>query len=264
MITPGAYVGGIASAVSSTAVLQHADGSLDVVSLPSGNATPTQVTLTPGALLRLSPNGTAAIAFDKTGTLVLLSNLAAITQGATVQAATLSGTPPLMDAAVSDGGVVAWATAVSTGAMISRADKTGAANQLASVGALGGMSFAAGDTLLVVDAQANSLLSIRNAGTTAVASTLNTGSLLKAPIAVGTSVGRWVVVANGDSSVMRFDLSGQDTPVRISCGFAPTSVSPTSGSGNFLLTGLGSGPVWAVQATGSAPQTYFVPAMVKP
>ena len=254
VVAPGVYTGGAASASSSRAVLQHLDGSLDIVTLPSGTVLSSVAALKPGAQVRLSPAGQAAVAWDGAGTLLLIENLAG-----TFQTSTFHGVPALLDAAVSDTGVVAWAVASASGVAVSRADGI----LLTTAGGFGGLGFAATDTLVVADASTGSLLLVGHASATPVISSLAGGSL-KAPFALASSMGRWVLAANGDGSVTRFDLLGTAAPVRIPCsGFTPTLVVPAAGTGNFVLTAAGVGPIWAVAAGSStaAPQTYFIPAL---
>jgi len=261
VVPAGMYVAGAASAVSRTAVLQEADGSLDIMAMPSGQPLHLAASLAADANIRFSPSGRSALLFNPGGSQLAL--VTALTSAPSVTA--LASPSPVVDAVVSDAGNVAVASSASTGVSIRLLTAKGAP-QVDNVGALGGLTFSGADDLLIADAAANTLTLIRNASTAPTPSIAPTSGLLNKPSAVGVTAGsRWAVVANsGESSVVLVDLSGQAAPARIACGFAPSVVAPMAGDGVFRLTGLNSGPVWALDAGASTPHAFFIPGLPQP
>ena len=64
VVTEGLYTAAAASNLSSLALLQESDGSLDLMTLPSGQPARLSASATPGATLRFAPSGLAAIVDD--------------------------------------------------------------------------------------------------------------------------------------------------------------------------------------------------------
>lgn len=265
VVPAGEYIFGGASAASSMALLQAADGSLDVMQLPSGQPVHLAAATSAGSVIRFSPSGTAAVVFAPGG----LSVTVVTKLTGSPQTAVLPAPAAVQDAVSSDTGNAVLAVAVSSGApqpsngtqLIT--GKTGA--QLAALRQYGGMSFSAGDSLVYADAAANTVSLIQNEATVAVVRELPSLSLLKTPGAVAvSSSGQWVVVANvADPSMVRLDLTAQSPALSIACSCTPTNAVPLAGN-SFRVTDPGSGPLWAVDAGLPAPRVFFIPAIPAP
>jgi len=260
VVAAGTYIAAAASAANAVAVLEEPDGSLDVMTLPSGQ--PVHVggkVAVAGAQIRFSPSGKSAIVFAAGSASVSLlaglpsaPSMTAITSPITVQ-----------EAAVSDAGSVAVASSSSTGVSIQIVSASGAATAVGNTGALGGLSFASGDDLLFADASANTLTLVHNASTKPSPVLVATAALLMTPAGLGVSQnGQWALVANsGEASAIRIDLTGQNAPLRIACNCTPALVAPLSGMGTFRITAPGAGALWAIDAGISAPRSFFIPAL---
>jgi len=258
VVTAGTYIA--AAAAGSTAVLEEPDGSLDVMTLPSGQPLHLAAKVaTAGAQIRFSQSGKTAIVFAPGATSISLLKGLPSAPSATV----ITSPTGVQEAAVSDTGSVAAAVASSTGVSIQMVSASGAATSVGSAAALGGLSFASGDDLLFADAAANTLTLVHNASTKPSPAQVATAALLMTPAAVGVSQnGQWALIANGgDASAVRIDLTGQNAPLRIACNCTPALVAPLSGLGTFRITAPGAGALWAVEAGVSTPRSFFIPAL---
>jgi hypothetical protein len=259
VVAAGTYVNGAASSASGIAVLQETDGSLDVMALPLGQPTHVATATATGAQIRFSPSGKSAIVFAPGSTSITL--LTGLTSAPI--ASSIASPSAIQEAVLGDSGNVAVAAAGSAGANIQIVGANGAATTVGSVGALGGLAFGSGDSVVFADASANTLTLIRNASTKPSQTLVPTSALLMTPSGVGVSPnGQWVLVANsGDSSSVRVDLTAQNAPLRIACSCTPSLVVPVSGQATFRVTAPGSGPIWAVDAAVSTPRSFFIPAL---
>lgn len=254
VVSAGTYVNGASSFASGLAVMVEPDGSLDVLTLPSGSPTHVAASVAKDAVIHFSPSGRTAVVYSAGGdSLLLLTGLAG-----TPTASTLHATA-IVDAAVSDTAHVAVASATAVQMLAA----TGAGTQVGSFGAFGGLAFGTGDNLVFADAANNTLTVVRNASTTPAPSQLPTTGLLKAPAALNVSPnGLWVLVANsGEASVVRVDLTAQTAPLSIACSCTPVLVTPMSATGAFRVTAPADGPLWAVDAAVATPRAFFVPAV---
>ncbi|MES2390171.1 MAG: hypothetical protein V4555_00920 [Acidobacteriota bacterium] len=258
--TAGAYVFGAASAKSSIALLEAADGSLSEMALPAGAAAPIAgVKVAAGAVIAFSPSGQNAIVYAKgASSVTLLTGLSS-----TVQVQPIAAPSALVAAAVSDTAQVA---AVAGSGPLSLNALTGGKGVLTSLASYGGMNFLPGGSdLLAADASSGAVMLIRNSASSPALQTFN-ASAISAPVAVAASGdGHWAVVANGgDASVVRIDLSGGTAALRIACACQPTELATFTGNAVFRVTTVSTGPVWMVDASAATPQALFIPAMVKP
>lgn len=255
----GAYTTAAVDPVSGFALLIAHDGGLYRMTLPSGNPTLLDKSVTPGTLVRLSPKGSAAVVFTPgAASAVVWTQLAAAAQSRQVPSSAA-----IRDAAVSDGGTVALASQSSSGLalIVTAASST---IGLPSVASLGGLTFISGsEDLLVADSGSNTLTRFHLAASNADATPVPVANLLNAPTSLGISRdGRWAVTVNAsDSSVVRVDLSGKTAPQRSVCSCKPTVVAALAGDAMFRLTPLKSGPVWVGNAAASSFPLLFVPAI---
>lgn len=260
VVPAGTYIGAATSAANAVAVLEEPDGSLDVMTLPSGQ--PAHVggkVATSGAQIRFSPGGKSAIVFTVGSTSVsVLTGLPSAPLATLIPSASA-----VQEAAVSDAGSVAVAAAGAAGVSIQIVLSSGAATAVGNAGALGGLSFASGDDLLFADAAANTLTLVHSASSKPSPALVPTAALLMTPTALGISQnGQWALVANsGEASAIRIDLTGQNAPLRIACNCTPTLVAPLSATGAFRITAPGTGALWAVDAAANSPRSFFIPAL---
>ena len=265
VVPAGTYVAGAASAASGMGVLQEQDGSLDVMSLPSGQPVHLAASVAVGASIRFSPNGRAALVFAPGGSSVqVVTGLNKVPAAAGIA---LSGA--VMDATVSDAGRVVVAISGAAGTVLQAVNASGAASTVGSAGVLGGLSFVGSDDVVYADASANTLTVVHNASTAPSPAQVPTTALLQAPKALGVSAnGQWVLVANGaEPTLVRLDLTAQAAPLKLTCNCTPTLVATLAGQGAFRVTNPASGePLWAVDAGVATPRAFFIPAMpvVKP
>jgi hypothetical protein len=258
VVAAGTYIA--AAAASSTAVLEEPDGSLDVMTLPSGQ--PVHVggkVAVAGAQIRFSPGGKSAVVFAVgSGSVSLVTGLPSAPAAMAIAAPVA-----VQDATVSDAGVLAIAASSTAGVSIQIVSASGAATAVGNAGALGGLSFASGDDLLFADAAANTLTLVHNASTKPSPVLVPSAALLMTPAGLGVSQnGQWALVANsGEASAIRIDLTGQNAPLRIACNCTPALVAPLSGIGTFRITAPGAGALWAVDAGVSAPRSFFIPTL---
>lgn len=253
VIPANLYTAAAASNLTSLALLQEADGTLDLMALPSGQPTHLAAAVPPGAQLRFAPSGLNAIAFvPGTATITLLATLLA-----TPQITTLTLPQPVSDAAVSDAAAIAAALPSATGTSIRTLTPTGTSTRAASVPTLAGLAFAGTtDNLLV--ATADTLTLIHSSTSAPSPTLLPTAGLLKSPLGLGVSHdGRWAILAN-PTSVLRIDLTAQTAPRTLPCDCQPTLVAPLSGAAVFRLTSADAGPAWIVDA--AAARVLFIPS----
>jgi hypothetical protein len=257
VVPASAYISAESSSPADLALLIGADQQVYRMALPSGTPAQIGVTAAAGARIRFSPSGTAALLYAPGSlTATILTSLASSTQ-----IRQLSVSAPLLDLAVSDAGTAVALLQSSSGATVSLLG-SGGAQPLLTIGAPGGLSFAGtSENLVVADAAANALTLIRSASSAPAPLQLATAGLLKAPLAVGTSLnGQWVAVANSaESSVVRIDLTGVTAPLRVASPAQPTLVGQLSGNGVFRFNNLSPDPVWIADVTAASPSMLFIP-----
>jgi hypothetical protein len=260
VVPAGLYKRGASSAVSGVALLEESGGTLDLMRLPDGEAVVVGTGFGSGLQIRFASSGSVAIAFVPGASGVKL-----ITgMPSSSQMRSIALTAAVLDGAVSDDGSVAVAMQVVGGVNIAVIAGDGKVVPAAKAKSVGGLGFAgSSDDLVFADSTANTLTVVHSASTAPSAVQVQTGNLLKQPIAVGTSRdGRWVVIANsGDASVIVADLAAQTAPQRIACSCKPTMAAQLAGTGAFRVTDIGSGPAWMLDATASAPKMLFIPAI---
>ncbi len=259
LVAENVYVAAAASNLSGLALLQESDGALDLMALPAGQPVRLAASLTPGATLRFAPSGLCAIAFlPGEKTLTLLTDLLT-----SPKAVTVALPQSLSDAAASDAGSVAAALPDTAATTVRTISPSGASYLVATVTAMGGITFAGtGENLLVADAAANTLTLVRASTSTPSAALLPSGSFLKSPQGLGASYdGHWAVLTNAaDSNIVLVDLTAQLAPQRFSCDCRPSMVAPLSGAGVFRITGADTGPAWIFEAAATTPRVLFIPA----
>jgi hypothetical protein len=263
MVAAGVYVAGEVSTASSTALLEDGTGSLFAFDLPV--ATPIHVTdkLPANVQVAFAPQGQTAVVYAPgASSLLVVSGLPGSPQVAT---RTLNGVQngTLAAAAVSDAGAVA--IAAGTPLKVGTLSAAGSFAPLASVEAVGGMSFLPGaDDLLIADAGASTAMVVRSVSTSAVSQALGVAGLNQ-PVAIAATNDRhWAVIADGgDQNVFRVDLTGGTAAQKLSCACQPAALSALSGGATFRVNGLYGGPLWTVDTTTAAAQMLFVPAIGK-
>ena len=260
VVPAGTYTQAAGSPSSAVALLVSSDQKLYRMSLPSGTPAPLDVNAAAGAALRFSPSGISAAVFvPGSAAVTVLTGLTA-----TPQTRIVSPGGPIMDLAISDHGTVAAVLQSSSGDALVSVSLNSAPQPLLRLEAPGGLSFVgASDDLLAADAAASTLSLIRAVSTAPTVTPVSSATLLQAPVAVGASFdGRWAVVANGgESSVVRFDLSGATPPLRLVCPIQPTTAAQLAGVGTFRFTPGGNAPGWVADITAPQPTMMFVPAL---
>jgi hypothetical protein len=275
VVPVGQYIA--ADTASSVALLQDTSG-YALMALPSGTPLRLDLAALPASStasqLRLSPNGTSAVIFHAgSSTATLITSVSPAGAAGANQTSSLSAPGPIVDAAVSDlGSVAALIPRASAGTQITLLGRNGSSSALATLaGSAGSLSFLGASTtnpddLLIADASANTLTLVHAVSTAPSASTVATGTLLKAPAAVSAALnGHWAVVANGgEQSVVSIDLTAQNAPQRVACACQPTLAVPLADNGYFRITGPGAvastDPTW-IAAASPTPRTLFIPAL---
>ena len=259
VVPAGVYTAGAASAASGLGVLQEADGSLDVLTLPDGAPAHLKAATATGALIRFSPLGRAALVFVPGASSATVITALGTTNA--VSQVTLPG--PAGDAVLSDSGHIALTTASAGGSAVMILVPGAATRTLGTVTAPGGLAFAAADSLVYADAGSDAAYLVRTASSTPTISTVPSSSLLKAPAALSVSAnGRWLAVTNSaEASVVRLDLSAQLAPLTLACACTPSAAVALSGNGVFRITEPGKGPVWAADLSSDSPRIFFIPAL---
>ena len=260
VISPNTYAIGAAAPLSQVALLIRSTGAVERLVVPNTTTiTLSNVTAAPNSAIHFSHSGTYAVIFAPgAADVALVSNLTTVPRTSALHASSA-----LLDAEVSDNGNVA-VLQKQGGGVQAAVLKPGGSRAIASLTGSGAIDFLPkSDTLLLADAAGNALSVVRNSTDSPSVQLVPTSNLLKAPLAVsGGSTGRWVVVANrGDSSVIRIDLSGVATPLRVVCPLQPTQVDPLTGDASFRFSDVGSVPAWISDMSSQTPAMFFVPAV---
>jgi hypothetical protein len=260
MVPAGVYVAGDVSTASGAALLEDGTGSLFAFDLPLAQPIHVADKLAANVQVAFAPGGQTAVVYAPgAGSLLVVTGLPGSPQVAT---RTFTGT--LVAAAVSDAGTVAIAIS-GTPAKVGTLSAAGAFAPVASVAAVGGMSFLAGaDDLLIADAGASTAMVVRSVSTGAVSQALTVAGLNQPVAIAGSHDGHWAVIADGgDQNVFRVDLTGATAAQKLSCACQPAALSALSGGAAFRVNGLYGGPLWTVDTTSAAAQMLFVPAIGK-
>ncbi len=259
-VTPaGVYLNAATSASAGLALIQAVDGSFEVMHLPGGTPLSLGLSLPPGARLRLSPGGTAALLYTPgAASAWLVTGLpsAPLTKEVVVE-------QPIVDAAVSDTGTAAIEFVQGTSASIAITPLAGRSTQIAAGHPGGGIAFVPGrDDLLFADPVSNSVTLVRNVSTAPSSLLVPASGLLKRPSAIGISPsGRWGVVANAETqTVVRVDLASF-AAVAVPCACKPTLSEALADDGAFRITALDSAANWLIDAGTANPKAMFIPAL---
>lgn len=259
VVPAGVYAQAVASATSSIAVLQDTGGAFDLMMLPSGSVVSLNVTLPVGASIRLSPAATSALMYSPGATFATL-----VTGLLTTPAIhSIQAPGAISDSAVSDAGSVGFEYLQGSSTAIGVAPLDGRTAPIASVRAIGGLSFLPGvDDLLFADGSANTLTLMRSSSTAPSRFAIQTAQLLNGPSTVAVSgSGRWALVANrGNQNLVRVDLATL-TGIAVACSCQPTTAATLADDGAFRVTDTQSGPNWMVDASIATPRLLFIPAL---
>jgi hypothetical protein len=257
IVPAGTYVAGAATSATEIGLVEDEAGSLYLLDLPTPTVTQIASGLPVAARIVFSPSGTWGVAYAAGGSSVT------VISGLTGQTAVSTITAPQMLAAaiVSDAGTVLAATQ-STPSRVGTLSSGGQFRLVASVDALGGMSFLAGvDDALLADADTNAVSRVSKVSGSAVVQELaSTG--VDRPVALANSLdGRWGLVVNGgDANIIRIDLTGATANAKVACACQPSGASMLHGGKAFRLNDVSAGPVWIADLSGTSPQMVFVPA----
>lgn len=253
IVPAGTYISGAAAGI--TGLLQESDGALVSLHLPSATPIPAAGGIAPNSTLRLSPSGTAGIAYANSANIALITGLpdAPKTQ-------TLHAPANLLSAVVSDNATVLTASASGSSVLLSVAHAT-QPTSVTTVSQLGGINFIPGsDDALITDAAHNTLTLLRNLNSApAPQSIAVTG--FNHPTAVAASRdGHYAIIANrGNKYLIRIDLTGATAPTITACNCQPTLLQNLEGNATFRITEITTGPTWLLTAE-DTPHTLFIPA----
>jgi hypothetical protein len=252
----GTYAVGAYASATKTALLIDGKGNLQAMTLPSAQPVLVAQNVPPGAAIAFAPRGGDAVIFVAGGSSVLMvSGLpqSAVTSTAAAGAAVLGAT-------VSDAGTLLLATGGGNGGIaITTTTANGTRASVATVAALGGMSFVPGsEDILLSDAVANTLTRYHNGGATLLATHANG---LNQPFLVGASQdGRWAVSADrADGTLLRVDLTGATPAAQSNCACQPAQMTALGGNAVFELAAPGRSPGWMIEADDAVARVLFIP-----
>ena len=261
IVPAGVYVAGDASMASSTALLEDGTGSLFAFDLPLSQPLHVADNLPANVTVAFAPGGQTAVVYAPgAGSVLVVSGLPASPQ---TQMRAVSG-GALVAAAVSDAGAVV--IAVGTPLKVGTLSAAGAFAPVASLQAVGGMSFLPGsDDVLIADGGASTAMVVHSVSTSATSQALTVPGLNQPVAIAGSNDKHWAVIADGgDQNLFRVDLTGGTAAQKLGCACQPSAVSALAGGGTFRVNTLYGGPLWTVDtSTTAAPQLLFVPAIVK-
>lgn len=260
IVPAGVYVAGAASVAGSAGLLEDERGSLFAFNLPLSQPIHVADGFGDHVQIAFASSGHTAIAYKPGGSsIALVTGLPSSPQVQTIAAA---GTLSVASAVVNDSGLVVLATQGSP-SVVGTLQTNGQFSRMATVAEAGGLNFVPGsDDVLLADHGRNAAFLLHNVSTSPSLQALNaTGA--NQPLAIAaTQDRRWAVIANGgDQGLVRIDLKADTPASKLSCSCQPSQLTSLAGSGTFRVNALGTGPVWMVDLSGSAPQLLFVPAM---
>jgi hypothetical protein len=247
------------------ALLTNSSGQASMAPLPSG--VPVQIAdhLSTKERIAISPSCSAALLYAPgASSAILVLGLPAKPK---VQTLDLSQAGLVTAAAVSDTGLVLAASSQTAGGIAVQAiSADGTASQVTAVAGLGGMTFLpSAQNALIADAGRNTILLASNLpGSTTLNQVATTADGISQPLAVASSAdGRWLIVANQNgAAVLRLDLTRQSASDQVACsGCTASKLTPLGGNSSFLLSDVGSGPIWTFDGDSPSPRIVFIPAI---
>ncbi len=266
-----AFIATASSGVSGMAMFLDAKGG--VFQAPLSGGAVTQVASIPGAnALVLSNVGAYALVTGQDASGVnIASVISGLPQSPTVHTLDVSSVASIAGGAASDTGTVALAKGSGQSGASSIVAFAGqsAGAQIASAQSFGGMQFVPGsDELVIADGGTGAVTAISHVNTAPATAILSPAGAITSPVALDiTSNGRWVVAANHAGVVLRIDLTGAVAATTSHCSCAPSQVLAMRGSATGATVRLvtsGGGPLWIVDAGGTAPRVLFIPAPLVP
>jgi len=245
------------------ALLTSSKGRVFLAPLPSGAAMQIADHLSAKEQIAISPSCSAALLYAPgTSSALIILGLPASPK---VQALDLSQAGLVTAAIVSDSGLVLAASQTGGKSTVQVVSADGSASQVATVAGLGGMTFLSStQNALIADAGKNVIWLASNLpGSTALNSVAAATDGVTRPSAVAASAdGRWLIIANqGGNTILRLDLNHQSPPEQIACNCTATNLIPLSGNSTFLISDLGSGPVWTFDGDSPSPRIVFIPGV---
>ncbi len=264
------FIATASSGVSGTALFLDANGGVFQSSLSGGALT--RIASIPGAnALVLSNSGTYALVTGKDASGVgIASVISGLPQSPATRTLNVSALASISGGAASDTGTVALAAGSGqSGASVVAFAGQGSGVQVATAQAFGGMQFVPNsDELVVADGESGTITAISHVNTTPASAVLAPAGGIGSPLALDiTPNSRWVLVANHAGDVLRIDLTGAAAATKLHCSCAPSQVlamrGSTTGTTVRLVTS-GGGPLWIVDAGGTAPRVLFIPALSVP
>jgi len=255
IVPAGVYVSGTAAA--DTGLLLTTEGNLFALHLPAPTTIPVTTGLADNATLRLSPSGTAAIAYATNSASIAL--ITGLPDAPKLQS--LSAPPNLLSAAVSDNATVLTASASGNSVTISLA-RIGQSSPITTIAALGGLNFIpSSDDALITDSARNTLTLIRNVQSAPVAQMIAASGLNHPAAVTASRDGRYAVIANSaDKNLIRVDLTAASAPAIVPCTCQSDRVESVDGNAVFRVTDIGATAGWLIDADPASPQTLFIPA----
>jgi hypothetical protein len=217
-----------------------------------------------GLQIGFAPAGGQAIAFvPGAKSIVRITGLPGQPQSSSFA---VSGSGSLSAVALSDTGMLLLSFQLEDGTTsIVTIGSEGASIQLLALAHFGGMTFLSGrDDALISDSAKNTMYLIHKVGPSATVEPLaSEKDGLNAPIRVAASYdGHWAIVSNqGDSNLVRIDVTAATGALRISCTCIPAQLTPLTGNAVFQLTDADNSPAYIVDASAILPKVYFIPLL---
>jgi hypothetical protein len=247
------------------ALLEDNAGNLAVLQLNRGQEPETVASGLPqGQQIGFAPAGRQAVAFvPGTKSIIRITGLPGQPQSSSLAG---SGVGSLSAVALSDTGMLLLSYQLEDGTTsIVVIGAESAPTQLLALAHFGGMTFlSGGNDALISDSAKNALYLVHSVGPSATVEPLASAKDgLNEPNRVAASYdGHWAIVSNqGDSSLVRIDVTGATGAMRVSCSCIPTQLTPLAGNAVFQLTGPDNSPAWIVDASAILPKVYFIPQL---
>jgi len=263
-----AFIATASSWVSGMALFLDTNG--NVFQSPLSGGALTRVATIPGAsaLVLSNSGGYALVTGDNNSGVNIASVISGLPRSPAIRSLEVSALASIAGGAASDTGTVALAAASGqSGTSIVAFSGQGAGVQVATAQSFGGMQFVPGsDELVVADGVTGALTAVSHVNTAPASAVLVPQGAITSPVALDiTPNGRWVVAANHAGDVLRIDLTAAVAATKLHCSCTPSQVQAmrgsTSGTTVRLVTS-GGGPLWIVDAAGTAPRVLFIPALL--
>ena len=260
----------VSSPGGSWSLALRSDGTLQVLTLPDGNAITLANGIAADTQITLSPVGSAAALSSKAGNEI--AEVVGLPTKPTLTTVALAAGRSIAGIAISDSGTIlvglsqAGAPAIELGV----ASPTRSYSAISKAGGWGGAAFgpgsaAANSFAVFVDSQSSQLTLVDNPTAAAPALThLSSAGLLQKPDGVGISAdGKWAMVADASkAAVFRISIRSGGAPVAMSCACVPKGMTPMTSDGVFALTaGISGQPLWILDTRPSEPRSFFVPGV---